>query len=624
MGTSKNKTRQTLFPVAIQKPIKEWIELRDGIFVSLENGYIIPATPSTVIEWIATNDIYNKEQVKEPATEWHDRMCIYFPKRRWETFTMEVQNGEITQEDVGQTFLIIGELQHINYATKAEKWGQFRLEQVITPTKWEFTYYFDSSLSPQWPKGEDGKTPTFTFQPVQTLPVGSPANLIVDPQGDNYDLTFQIPAGANWQPWEDGKPGPKGEDGDTIDLRIGEVTGGQTPAANIRTVSPTMRELDLTLPRGEDGEDGKSPRPRNDWSSAYTYEYLDIVRYPDQDGVGCSWIWNDKTRPAGPNDIPGESDGWMLLNVDGADGEQWEPGGTIVVPVEWRPGKDGAPGAPGEKGNDWISPHNEWNWNASTPYTQLAMVRASTGEFDPWGNEIFWYYITQGWVPAGDDAPKDNPYWQLLSKDWMAGDGNLWTATVIKGVDQVENDWSFDSVWNGTPTQIFFDSVTWNHDMATPDKSWITVTKTGHYQIVWHLIVQNNTSWQNMYANLWRMWIHLDPGEWSGRAPLRIGTAKSGWAYATKQWPWLDLTVVMELDLYQWDRLTMYYRAQTDTDRSVMSNQNCSFTAKWATDSSGSVESWYLGWLFSTYLWVKWLSKKSRQGGEQKRYVSSI
>lgn len=95
-----------------------------------------------------------------------------------------------------------------------------------------------------------------------------------------------------------------------------------------------MRELDLTLPRGNDGEDGKSPRPRNDWSSAYSYEYLDIVRYPDQDGVGCSWIWNDKTRLAGSQDIPGESDGWMLLNVDGADGEQGEPGGTIVVPVE--------------------------------------------------------------------------------------------------------------------------------------------------------------------------------------------------------------------------------------------------------------------------------------------------
>lgn len=621
MGTSKNKTRQTLFPVAIQKPIKEWIELRDGIFVSLENGYIIPATPSTVIEWIATNDIYNKEQVKEPATEWHDRMCIYFPKRRWETFTMEVQNGEITQEDVGQTFLIIWELQHINYNTKAENWGQFRLEQVITPTKWEFTYYFDSSLSPQWPKGEDGDTPTFTFQPVQTLPVGSPANLIVDPQGNNYDLTFQIPAGANGRPGEDGQPGPKGDDGDTIDLRIGEVTGGGTAAANIRTVTPTMRELDLTLPRGNDWEDGKSPRPRNDWSSAYSYEYLDIVRYPDQDGVGCSWIWNDKTRPAGSQDIPGESDGWMLLNVDGADGEQWEPGGTIVVPVEWRPGKDGAPGAPGEKWNDWISPHNEWEWDDSTAYTELAMVRASTGEYDPYWNEIFWYYITQWWVPAGDEPPKNNPYWQLLSKDWMAGDGNLWSTTVLLSTDQNET-WTFDSEWNGVPTQVKFTSFSWNPAMASGDRTWITITKTGHYRIFGHLIVQNNYTGTNFLVNLGRVWIHLAPGEWSWRSALWIGTGKSGGSYATKQWPWLDLDVDIQLDLYEWDKLTMYYRAQTDTDGS--SWQTCEFTFKGSLDPSGSVQSWYLGWLFSTYLWVERISRKTWQSGSSGKYIQSI
>jgi hypothetical protein len=49
----------------------------------------------------------------------NERMCIYYPKRRWETYTIEVDNGEISQEDVGQTFLITGELQHINYTTKA-------------------------------------------------------------------------------------------------------------------------------------------------------------------------------------------------------------------------------------------------------------------------------------------------------------------------------------------------------------------------------------------------------------------------------------------------------------------------------------------------------------------------
>lgn len=603
MGTSKNKTRQTLFPVAIQKPIKEWIELRDGIFVSLENGYIIPATPSTVIEWIATNDIYNKEQVKEPATEWHDRMCIYFPKRRWETFTMEVQNGEITQEDVGQTFLIIGELQHINYATKAEKWGQFRLEQVITPTKWEFTYYFDSSLSPQWPKGDDGDTPTFTFQPVQTLPVGSDANLIVDKDGNNYDLTFQIPAGANGRPWEDGQPGPKGDDGDTIDLRIGEVTGGQTPAANIRTVSPTMRELDLTLPRGEDGEDGKSPRPRNDWSSAYSYEYLDIVRYPDQDGVGCSWIWNDKTRTAGPNDIPGESDGWMLLNVDGADGEQWEPGGTIVVPVEWRPGKDGAPGAPGEKGNDWISPHNEWEWNANTPYTQLAMVRASTGEYDPWGNEIFWYYITQGWVPAGDDAPKDNPYWQLLSKDWMAGDWNIWTTMVWLQTSQNQS-WQFVEA-TIAPKSFSFDSYTWNPDMAA--KWWIIITKTWHYRLFWHCIIEANTTWKK-YINLARYSALLGTSRiaWG---TMYLATSKQWWPYSStdSQWPWFDLDFDVQVDLYEWDVIIPVVRLQSDSDEVYNS-----WTWYWRIvgwdDQSWQAASGTIWWV-PTFLWVQFLSK---------------
>ena len=624
MGASKNKTRQTLFPVAIHKPIKEWIELRDGLFVSLEDWYIVPATPSTVIEWVATNDVYNKEQVKEPATEGHDRMCIYFPKRRRETFTMDVENGEITQEDVGKTFLIVGELQHINYATKADLWGQFRLEQVITPTRGEFTYYFDSSLSPQGPKGEDGDTPTFTFKPVQTLPVGSDANLIVDQEGNNYDLTFQIPAGANGRPGANGEPGEKWDDWDTIDLRIGQVTGGGTAAANIRTVTPTMRELDLTIPKGEDGEDGLSPTPRNQWSSAYAYDYLDIVRYPDQDGVGCSWIRKDKTRQAGSWDVPGESDGWMLLNMDG---EEWQPGqdgGTVVVPVEWRPGKDWAPGAPGEKGNDGISPHNEWNWNANTPYTELAMVRASTGEYDPWGNEIFGYYITQGWVPAWDDAPKDNPYWQLLSKDGMAGDGNIWSAMVFIAQDQRKND-TFDSWGNGHWQKVTFTHCTWNHDMVTTN--WITITKTWHYRVYWHAIIENNVDVSNMLINLWRASIQLVTWRNGWVTTFWLATAKQGGPYATTQGPWLDLTVDCEVDLYEWDQLSLWYRAQTDTTSAswiTIDWAPCVFEFKGALDDSGSVPAGYVGWYFATYLGVTFISKTTPQAWIAAKFIQTI
>jgi len=620
MGTSKNKTRQTLTNVAIHKPMKEWIELRDGIFVALEDGYIIPATSSTVIEWIAVNDIYNKEQIKEPAKEWFDRMCIYFPKRRWETFTMDVENGEITQEDVGQTFLIIGELQHINYATKAENWWQFRLEQVITPTKWEFTYYFDSTLSPQWPKGEDGETPTFTFSPVQTLPVGSQANAIVDKEGNNYDITFQIPAWANGKDWEDGQPWGKWWKWDTVDRQIGEVTTWWAAAASVTVASPLMRNLNLTIPKWKDWEDGLSPTPRDRWNSARTYTYLDIVRYPDQDGVGCTWIWKDRNHDSTSEDVPWESDNWMLLVRDGADGEQGEPWGTVVVPVEGKPWKDGAPWDPWEKGNDGKSPHNEWDWNNSRPYTELSMVRASTWEYDPRGNEIFWYYITQTWVPAGDDAPKDNPYWQLLSKDGMAGFGNIYSAMTFI-VDDQKKEWNFDSQGNGKPTAINRTHYTWNPAMVS--SSWILVTRTGHYRVYWHTIVQNNT-WDNKYINLGRASIYLQTSRNGSNQWIWLATAKQWWPYATSQWPRLDLTVECEVDLYEGDTLTLYYRWQTDTSEASETQAPCVFTFKGSLDSSWDVHSWYLGWFFSTYVGIEMITRKTWQENNTLKLIATI
>ena len=47
---------------------------------------------------------------------------------------MEVENGTLKQEDVGKTFRIIGTDQHINYPTKADFGGQFRLEEVLNDT----------------------------------------------------------------------------------------------------------------------------------------------------------------------------------------------------------------------------------------------------------------------------------------------------------------------------------------------------------------------------------------------------------------------------------------------------------------------------------------------------------
>ena len=620
MWVSKNKTRQTLTPVAIQKPVKEWIELRDGIFVSLEDGYIIPATSSTIIEWCATNDIYNKAQIKEPSAEWFDRMCIYFPKRYWETFTIEVENGELTQEDVGQTFLITWELQHINYSTKAPNGWQFRLEQVINPTVGEFTYYFESALSPQWPQWEKGDTPTFTFSPVETLPTGSQAWAVVHQDGLNYDITFQIPAWANGADGENGGKWPKGEDGDTIDLRIGTVTWWQTAAADITTATPTMRELNLTLPKGEDGQDGLTPTPRGNWSASRTYNYLDIVRHNDPDGIGCTWIWKDRTRPATASDIPWETDSWMLLVSDGANGEQGEPGGTIVVPVEWKPWKDGVPGADGERGLDGKSPHNEWDWEDDEAYTELAMVRATTGEYDPRGNEIFWYYITQGGVPAGDDQPKDNPYRQLVSKDWMAWYGNIYSAMVFIA-DPKTITGTVPQSWWIEPSTRTWSHFTGNRDMVMWDWQWIVITRTGHYEIKAHAIVLNNGT-SNKILNLWRISVLLKSSRNGSPQTYWLGTAKSGWPYTTEEWPWLDLDVNINCDLYEWDVIALYYRPSTGVDNPW--GRSYQFTLQWTLDPSWDVSAGYQWGLFSTYLWANLISRKLRQSDTWFKLISSI
>lgn len=633
MGTSKNKTRQTLTPVSIQKPVmpaRNFIkgtktavapssfQLRDWLFVALENGYIVPATSSTPIEWCAINDVFVPEDTKEPTPrEWFDRMCIYYPKRRWETFTIDVENGEIEQSDVGQTFLIIGELQHINYNTKAPNGWQFRLEQVITPTRWEFTYAFDSTLSPQWPKGEDGETPTFTFSPVQTLPVGSDANAIVEKDGNNYDITFQIPAWANGRDGDDGQPGWKWAKWDTVDRQIGEVTSWWQAAASVTVASPLMRNLNLTIPRWQDGEDGLSPTPRDEWSSARSYNYLDIVRYPDQDGVGCTWIWKDREHPASSTDIPGESDGWMLLVRDGADGEQGEPGGTIVVPVEWRPGRDGTPGTPWENWNDGISPHSEWIWSAGSYYSPLSMVRADTWETDMWGNPIYWYYVTNNWA-SGDTPPKDSNLWDLVSKDGMAWDGNIWTTMVWLQTSKNQSGTFVESTIS--PKSFTFDCYTGNPEMAS--SNGIVITKTWHYRLFWHCIIEANTTGKK-YINLARYSALLATGRvW--QSTVYLATSKQGWPYSStdSQWPWFDLDFDVQVDLYQGDIIIPVVRLQSDSDEVFNSGTWYWRVVGW-DDQSWQAASGTVGWV-PTFLWVQWLSKITWQKDSADKIWSTL
>lgn len=607
MWSRKNKTRQTLVPVTINKPLKPWIEIRNWLFVSLIDGYIEPATSSTVIEWIAINNVTVSDNMQEPHP--NERMCIYYPKRRWETYTIEVDNGEISQEDVGQTFLITGELQHINYTTKAKTGWQFRLEQVITPTLWEFTYYFESTLSPQGPKGENGETPTFTFNPVQTLPTGSQADLIVNKQWNNYELTFKIPAGANGakgEKWEDGQ---WGSDWDTIDLEIWTVTGWTTAQAQIHDVAPNMRALDLVLPKGRDGIDWLTPRPRGNWSSGAEYSYLDIVRYPDTNDIWTTWIWSDRNQEPTPQDVPGRSNGWMMLNQDGAEWPKGEEWGTIVVPVEWKPGKDWVPGDDGEPGIDGKSPHNEWDWDEYTAYTELAMVRAGTGEYDPRGNEIYGYYITQGWVQAGDLEPKENPYRQLMSKDWMAWYGNIYSAMVALWTSHYVN-WVLWAGWF-PPTHWTWTHFTWNRDMVMWNWWGLVIRRTGHYEIEWHVIALNNSSNSlPKIINLARMSIILNSSRYQTQFLFPLATSKQWWPYTSGEWLWTDLHCQATFDLYEWDVLTIYYRPSADVSHIGRDYQ---YKIIGFDDESGDVPAGFLWGATATMLSAKMVSRKLRQ-----------
>lgn len=96
---------------------------------------------------------------------------------------MEVDNGTIKQEDVGKTFRITSGLQHINYSTKAAVGGQFRLEEVLSPTLGTFTYNKATQFAPQGPQGNDGQTPNLQIGTVAKLqPDANPtAQLVQDP-----------------------------------------------------------------------------------------------------------------------------------------------------------------------------------------------------------------------------------------------------------------------------------------------------------------------------------------------------------------------------------------------------------------------------------------------------------
>lgn len=174
---------------------------------------------------------------------------------------------------------------------------------------------------------------------------------------------------------------------------------------------------------------------------------------------------------------------------------------------------------------------------------------------------------------------------------------------------------------------------TGNPEMAK--SNWIKIIKSWHYRVYWQLTVANNTQ-ANDLINLWRWFLQIDSTSAVVRPLLEgfyLSTAKhweytaskmlKGWQWITvdknglisvgwnpyvnapewwgsvyvrwwqsasqdrnwmQGWPWMTFNMECQVDLYEWDIVTLTYRCQSDMPEA--SNATCDFTYVWVNDPS--------------------------------------
>lgn len=190
-------------------------------------------------------------------------------------------------------------------------------------------------------------------------------------------------------------------------------------------------------------------------------------------------------------------------------------------------------------------------------------------------------------------------------------------------------DWhiDIDDQWNSVrPTDVYpWNLCTGNSAMAT--SQWIKILADGHYWVFWQLTVENNTSSVNTFFNLWRWLLKIDWYYWEryvstakhwayGRQVLLtawswidISTnweiSEGSWEWQSKEWfdwPWMTFNIEAQLDLHEWDVLTLAYRPQSDMPASRW--QIWYFRFVWQNDSSTEFNAIFWG----TVLGVHWMS----------------
>lgn len=146
--------------------------------------------------------------------------------------------------------------------------------------------------------GQDGVTPTFSIESVETGEPGTDAEVTMTGDAPNHGLRFVIPRGAK---------GDKGDPGATPNLTIGTVTtleAGESATASITGESPDLT-LNLGIPKGADGE-GKAADISLGLTSAAVGQTIK-VKAIDESGKPTAWDAADMPSGGGQPGADGKS-----------------------------------------------------------------------------------------------------------------------------------------------------------------------------------------------------------------------------------------------------------------------------------------------------------------------------
>lgn len=177
-------------------------------------------------------------------------------------------------------------------------------------------------------QGPQGNMPTISAGSASSLPAGSAPTVDVVSSGSGYTINLGIPSAS---------------DGITPVLSGGTVTtlpAGSSASAEIVSSGESTYYINLSLPRGSDGQNGSMAFPIQSYSSDSAYSSMTCITY---NGGGYQ-VTSDTTAGENPDNAASK---FICFASSGAVGSTGPAGSN---------GSDGAPGSDGSNGSDGISP----------------------------------------------------------------------------------------------------------------------------------------------------------------------------------------------------------------------------------------------------------------------------